>query len=205
MKVSERQLERYPIYLKYLISMRDSGLATISSPMIANALTFSEEQVRKDLQVVSINNGKPKTGRDINELIRDIQHFLGYDNAINACIVGVGHLGKALLNYKGFKDFGLNIVCGFDSDNNVIGQKINGLEIFSIYQLANKIEELKIEVAILVTPSSVAQEVTNKLMNAGIKGIWNFVPTHLKVNNDIVVENINMASSFAILNHKLKK
>lgn len=204
MKVSERQLERFPIYLKYLLSMRDSGLLTISSPMIASALSFSEEQVRKDLQVVSMNNGKPKTGRDINEVIHDIQCFLGYDKYTNACIVGVGHLGSALINYQGFRDFGLNIVCGFDSSNKVIGSKINDVEVFSIYQLANKIEELHIEVAILVTPSNVAQDVTNKLVNAGIKGIWNFVPTHLNVNNDVVVENINMASSFAVLQHKLK-
>ncbi len=202
-QVSERQLERLPIYLKYLLSMRDSGLKTISSPMIANALSFSEEQVRKDLQVVSSNNGKPKLGRDINGLIEDIKSFLHYDNLVKAAVVGVGHLGKALMNYKGFNDFGLDIICGFDIDTNIVGTQINGKDIYSVYQLSNKIEELGLEIAILAVPLSVAQDNTDRLVNAGIKGIWNFVPVHLDVKDDVVIENINMASSFAILQHKL--
>ena len=78
------------------------------------------------------------------------------------------------------------------------------MEVCSIYQIASKIEEKQIEVAILSTPSEVAQEVANRLVNAGIKGIWNFVPVHIKVNNNVAIENINMASSFAILKHKLQ-
>lgn len=202
-QVSERQLERFPIYLKYLLSMRDSGFKTISSPVIANALSFSEEQVRKDLQVVSSNNGKPKLGRDINELIEDIKAFLHYDNLTKAAVVGVGHLGKALMNYKGFNDFGLDIVCGFDIDSNLVGSQVNGKDIYSVYQLSNKIDELGLEIAILAVPLSAAQDNADRLVNAGIKGIWNFVPVHLNVGDDVVIENINMASSFAILQHKL--
>ena len=202
-QVSERQLERFPIYLKYLLSMRDSGFKTISSPVIANALSFSEEQVRKDLQVVSSNNGKPKLGRDINEIIEDIKAFLHYDNPTKAAVVGVGHLGKALMNYKGFNDFGLDIVCGFDIDSNLVGSQVNGKDIYSVYQLSNKIDELGLEIAILAVPLSAAQDNADRLVNAGIKGIWNFVPVHLNVGDDVVIENINMASSFAILQHKL--
>ena len=202
-QVSERQLERFPIYLKYLLSMRDSGYKTISSPVIANALSFSEEQVRKDLQVVSSNNGKPKLGRDINELIEDIKAFLHYDNLTKTAVVGVGHLGKALMNYKGFNDFGLDIVCGFDIDSNLVGSQVNGKDIYSVYQLSNKIDELGLEIAILAVPLSAAQDNADRLVNAGIKGIWNFVPVHLNVGDDVVIENINMASSFAILQHKL--
>ena len=201
-KVSERQLERYPVYLRYLLSLRDSGVSYISSPTLAKGLGFSEEQVRKDLQVVS-KEGKPKTGRDINELIEDIKSFLNYDKLSKAAVIGVGHLGQALMNYRGFNDFGLEIVCGFDSSSEVVGKKINDKDVYSIYQLANKVEELGIKIAILATPSNVAQEVCSRLSNAGIKAIWNFVPIHLVVSDDIVVENINMASSFAILQHKL--
>ena len=203
-KISEKQLERYPIYLKYLLDERDSGSINISSPKIAKDLSLSEEQVRKDLQAVTKNSGKPKSGRDINELIHDIQVFLNYDKLTKACVVGVGHLGQALLNYSGFNNFGLDIVTGFDVDSELIGKKINGVEVCSIYQIASKIEEKQIEVAILSTPSEVAQEVANRLVNAGIKGIWNFVPVHIKVNNNVAIENINMASSFAILKHKLQ-
>ena len=202
-KVSERQLERYPIYLKYLLSERESGVTIISSPTIANALSFSVEQVRKDLQVVTRSDGKPKLGRDINELIEDIKVFLNYNNLTKAAVFGVGHLGKALINYKGFNDFGLDIVCGFDVNPDLVGTQINERNIYSVYQLGNKIEELGIEIAILATPISSAQDVVDRLSNAGIKGIWNFVPIHLNVKNNIVVENINLASSFAVLQHKL--
>ena len=204
-KISHRQLSRYPIYLKYLLDLRDSGEKTISSPKLAKALSFSEEQVRKDLQVVSKSEGKPKMGRDINLLINDIQSFLGYNSYTKAAVIGVGHLGNALMNYRGFNEFGLDVVCGFDVDSSIVGSKVNGKEIYSIYQLAAKLEELDIKIAILVTPIDAAQEMTNRLVNANIKGIWNFVPTHLNVPNSVVVENINLASSLAILEHKLKE
>ena len=204
-QVSERQLERFPIYLKYLLSMRDSGFKTISSPVIANALSFSEEQVRKDLQVVSSNNGKPKLGRDINELIEDIKAFLHYDNLTKAAVVGVGHLGKALMNYKGFNDFGLDIVCGFDIDSNLVGSQVNGKDIYSVYQLSNKIDELGLEIAILAVPLSAAQDNADRLVNAGIKGIWNFVPVHLEHPDNIIVENMDLARSLAVFFHRINK
>lgn len=204
-KISHRQLSRYPIYLKYLLDLRDSGEKSISSPKLAKALSFSEEQVRKDLQAVSKSEGKPKMGRDINLLINDIQTFLGYNSYTKAAVIGVGHLGKALMNYRGFNEFGLDVVCGFDVDSSLMGSKVNGKEIFSIYQLAAKLEELDIKIAILVTPIEAAQEMTNRLVNANVKGIWNFVPTHLNVPDSVVVENINLASSLAILEHKLKE
>ena len=203
-KFSTKQLERYPIYLKYLLSMRDSGAQFISAPAIAKELSFSEEQVRKDLQLVTRSSGKPKSGRDIAELIADIKQFLNYGNLTKAAVVGVGHLGKALMNYKGFNDFGLDIVCGFDVDESIVGSKENGKEIYSIYQIASKIEEFRIEIAILAVPSSEAQDIADRFMNAGIKGIWNFAPIHIKAKEDVVIENVNLASSFAVLQHKLR-
>ena len=203
-KVSDRQLERYPIYLRYLLSMRDSGFKSISAPAIAKELSFSEEQVRKDLQVIARTSGKPKSGRDIDELIEDIKQFLNYNRLTKAAIAGVGHLGKALLHYRGFADFGLEIVCGFDVDNALIGTQENGKEIYSVYLIANKVEELGIEIAILAVPSRSAQDIADRFINAGIKGIWNFVPIHIKAKDDVIVENVNLASSFAVLQHKLR-
>lgn len=202
-KISKRQLERYPIYLKYLLSLRSDKEENISSPMIARALGFSEEMVRKDLQVVTIKEGKPKQGRNIDELISDIQTFLGYKNMSEAIIVGVGHLGQAFMNYSGFKEFGLKIVAGFDVDKKLIGTKINNKPIYDLKELSREVKILKVKIAILVVPSEVAQNVVNQLTDAGIKAIWNFVPIHLDVNEDIALENVNLASSLAVLSHKL--
>lgn len=204
-KFSNKQLQRYPVYLKYLLSLKDNGVTKVSSPLIAKALCLSEEQVRKDLQVVSSKEGKPKSGRNIDELISDLYSALGYNSFTRAAVIGVGHLGKALMNYQGFKEFGFEIICGFDVDSQIIGTSINNKEIYNIYQLATKLEELHIEVAILVTPISSAQEMTNRLVNANIKAIWNFVPIHLNVPNNIAVENVNLASSLAVLEHKIKE
>ena len=105
---------------------------------------------------------------------------------------------------EGGEHFGLEIVCGFDVDHALIGTQENGIEIYSVYQIANKVEELGIEIAILAVPSASAQDIADRFVNAGIKGIWNFVPIHIKAKEDVIVENVNLASSFAVLQHKLR-
>lgn len=200
--ISKRQLERFPIYLKYLLTLSDGENENISSPMIAKALGLSEEQVRKDLQVVANKEGKPNRGRNKNELIKDIQNFLGYENIDNAIIIGVGHLGKAFINYSGFKAFGLKIVAGFDIDKNIIGTTINEVKIYSLNDIEKVFDTLGAKIAILTLPSEVAQEVVDRLIKIGIKAIWNFVPTHIDVSEDVVIENVNLASSLAVLSHK---
>ncbi len=200
--ISKRQLERFPIYLKYLLTLSNDN-ENISAPMISRALGFSEEQVRKDLQVVTSKEGKPNRGRNKDELISDIQNFLGYQNIDNAVIIGVGHLGKAFINYSGFKAFGLKIVAGFDIDKNIIGTKINNTDIYDLNDIENILPNLNVKIAILTVPGEVAQEITNRITKLGIKAIWNFVPTHIDVSENVVIENVNLASSLAVLSHKL--
>lgn len=203
--VSVKQLQRFPIYLKYLISMRDSEVKMITSSLIARALNYSEEQVKKDLQVVTTEKGVPNKGRNIQQLINDLESFLGYRNVSDAIVVGVGNLGSAFMNYKGFEEYGLNILMGFDIDEKLIGKQINNKTIFPMNKLKNLVQRMNIGIAILTTPASVSQEVVETLQDAGIKAIWNFVPVQLQVNENIVVENVNLASSLAILSHKLNK
>lgn len=203
--VSVKQLQRLPVYLKYLISMREAGVITITGPLIARALKFSEEQVKKDLQVVTTTKGKPNQGRDIHLLIQDIETFLGYHNSRDAILIGVGHLGEAFMNYHGFEDFGLNILAGFDIDESKINREINGKQIFPMSKLENLVQRLHVRIAILTTPAAVSQEVAKSLEKAGIQAIWNFSPINLDISENVVVENVNLASSLAVLSHKLQK
>ena len=203
--VTMKQLGRYPIYLRYLKGAKENGNTNTSAPIIAKALGTSEEQVRKDLQVVASQSGKPKSGRKINDLIDDIETFLGYNDTTDAVLIGVGHLGKAFLNYGGFEDYGLNILVGFDVNPELIDKEINGKKIMSIDKIENLIPRLNTHIAILTVPAGVAQSVVDRLVKVGIKAIWNFVPTLLNVSDDIVVENVNLASSLAILSHKLRE
>lgn len=201
--ISVKQLQRLPIYLQYLREQKNQGVQTITSPMIARALNFSEEQVKKDLQVVTTLKGKPNTGRDIVKLIDDIETFLGYHNVSDAIIVGVGHLGEAFMNYHGFANFGLNILAGFDIDESKIGRIINGKKVFPMSKLENLVQRLNVQIAILTTPAIVSQAVAELLEHYGIKAIWNFAPVSLKLGANVVVENVDLASSLAVLSHRL--
>lgn len=199
--VSKPQLERYPLYLTYLKNLDSNSY--VSSSKLAKDLDLNEEQVRKDLQVVSKRKGKPRMGREVRLLIKDLEVFLGYHDHTNAIVVGVGHLGQAFLNFEGFKHFGLNVVSGFDIDDKLVGYSVNDKPIYHIDRLNDLVGKLEATIAILTTPRSSAQEMADKLVRAGIKGIWNFVPTHLNVNDDVVVENVDLASSLAVLSYKL--
>ena len=202
--ISKNQLERFPLYLKYLISLQDEGEEYITSGNIANKFNLNEELVKKDLQCVSTSSGIPKKGREISALIKDLSDFLGYHNVTDAILIGVGHLGTAFLNYDGFNSFGLNILAGFDVNPDVVGTSINGKPVFPMDKLENLIQRMKIKIAIITVPADFANEIGERLVKAGIEAIWNFAPIHIDATNEIVVENVNLASSLAKLSHKLK-
>ena len=201
--VSTKQLERFPIYLNHLLALKKDGKINTSAPQIAAVLGFSEEQVRKDLQVVTKSSGKPKAGRVIDELIHDINEFLGYGDTTGAVVVGCGHLGEAFMKYEGFLEYGLEILAGFDVASKKIGKIINGKKIYSMNNLEKIIMQLNVQIAIITVPSEEAQGVVDRLVNCGIKGIWNFANVHISVPDDVVIETVNLASSLAVLSHKL--
>ena len=201
--VSTKQLERFPIYLNHLVALKKEGKINTSAPQIAAVLGFSAEQVRKDLQVVTKSSGKPKAGRVIDELIHDINEFLGYGDTTGAVVVGCGHLGEAFMKYEGFLEYGLEILAGFDVASKKIGKIINGKKIYSMNNLEKIIMQLNVQIAIITVPSDAAQGVVDRLVNCGIKGIWNFANVHISAPDDVVIETVNLASSLAVLSHKL--
>ena len=202
---SKNQLRRFPIYLSYLRERQAEGMEFISSPQIALSLNLSEEQVRKDLNLVSSRSGKPKVGRDIKLLIFDIEEFLGYRDSRKAVLVGAGHLGRALMAHEGFVSYGLDIVCAFDNDIYKTDCIFNGKNIYSIGDLEKKCHELNVHIGIITVPQKYAQEVCDRLVAVGIRGIWNFTSAVLEVPDNVIVQNENMASSLAILSNKLKE
>ena len=202
---SKNQLRRFPIYLSYLRERQLEGMELISSPQIAQSLNLSEEQVRKDLNLVSSKSGKPKIGRDIQLLIYDIEEFLGYRDSRKAILVGAGHLGRALMAHDGFQSYGLDIVCAFDNDINKTDCIFNNKHIYSLGELEKVIKDLNVHIGIITVPQKYAQEVCDKLVSVGIRGIWNFTSAVLDVPEGVIVQNENMASSLAILSNKLKE
>ena len=201
-KLSSKQIERYTIYLKYLIVLKKSHIDMITSSEIAKEVKCSEETVRKDLQLVS-KHGAPGLKRLISDLIYDIEGFLGYHEKKNVIIVGCGKLGTALLSYGGFDEYGINVVAGFDINENLIGTKINDVPIYHINQFKEIISKYDVKTAVLSTRKHCAQELAEKLIDSGIKAIYNFVPLHI-INNDdkVLIENFDIASSIAFLSRK---
>lgn len=204
-KISKLTLQRLPEYLSYLKEKRREGVKNISSPKIANDLHLNEVQVRKDIAGVSKTQGKPKMGHEIESLIEDIESYLGYNSLTDAVLVGAGQLGKALLSYKGFVNYGLDIVMAFDSNPKIIGTIYNGKEILSVSKMKSVCREKNIKIGIITVNADQAQHICDELVDCGIQAIWNFAPTHLKVPKDILVQNENMAASLAILSKHLSQ
>ena len=202
-KVTKRQLERYPKYLIYLKQLNSEGVEKVSSRIIAEAFDCSEEQVRKDFQAISEEKGTPRSGRSVKTLIDTIEDFLDYKTDKDAVIVGVGRLGSALLHYDGFKNYGLNIIAGFDKDVRKIGEEINGKKIYHIDDCETIIKDLGVKIAILTSGKDSAQEVADKLVASGIKAIWNFARKRLEVDDSVVVENVDLPASLSVLSYKM--
>ena len=200
--ISKAVLKRLPGYLSYLKSMPEDAPIHISATALANALGMGEVQVRKDLAMVS-DGGRPKIGYLRESLIDDIEQFLGYDNTTDAVLIGAGKLGQALMGYKGFDDYGLNILAAFDA-NPQMEQTEEGKPIFHIEKLASFCRTHKVLMGIITVPVEAAQSVADQLIAGGIKAIWNFAPTHLDVPANILVQNENMATSLAVLSVHLQ-
>lgn len=198
-ELTRNRMNRYPLYLKYLILKKNSNQQTISPTDIALDLKISKESVRKDFQVISKESGLPKVGRKVDHLIRDIENFLGYHKNTKAILIGAGNLGKAILSYKGFDDYGIEIVAAFDSSIKVIGKKINNIQVYSIDEIT-KFKD--IGVAIISVPKDSAQEIADLVVKNGIKAIYNFSPIYLVVEDGVIVETVDIASSIAYLSAK---
>lgn len=204
-EVSLQTFHRMPQYLKTLYELRKEGREFVSSVTLAEMLNLTPSIVKKDLSQAKVQDGKPKVGYAVNDLIDDIENFLGYNNAKDAVLVGCGKLGQALLGYTGFADYGLNIVAGFDISDEVIGQKVHGKLILPTGKLEGAIKKLDIKIAILTVPQEHAQAMADALVKAGIRAIWNFTPAHISVPANIAVRNENMASSLAVLSAQLRE
>ena len=197
-EISRATLKRLPTYLSYLKALPSEASANISATALAAGLHMGEVQVRKDLALVS-DGGRPKIGYNREHLIADIENFLGYGNSNDAVLIGAGKLGRALLGYGGFAEYGLNIVAAFDANDTLIGTTNGGKPIMHLSRLGEVCQRYKIKIGIITVPAEYAQGVCDLLIENGILAIWNFAPKHLNVPDGILMQNENMAASLALL------
>lgn len=200
---SKATIARLPIYLRYLRDLHAAGEENVSSTKIAEDMKLNPVQVRKDLALISGVPGKPKLGFGVGELIGDLERFLGCDNVFDALLVGAGGLGRTLLGYEGFKNYGLNIVAAFDVDPARIGTKINSVPVLGLDKLEHTASSLNVKLGIVTVPKAEAQLVADLMVKSGIRGIWNFAPVQLKLPDEVVVKYEDLAASLAVLSKRL--
>lgn len=197
-------IKRLPSYLHVIENAQREGREFISGTVIADELELEPIQVRKDLAITGIV-GKPRIGFPVQELIDAIYSFLHWDRTHRAVIVGAGSLATALMGYPEFPRRGLGIVAAFDVDAQKIGRVVNGKPVYHLDELAGRVDELAASIAILTVPSLVAQEVSERVIDAGITAIWNFTNVKLKVPPGVLVQKEDLSSGYAVLSVKIRK
>ena len=201
-KVPEPTLRRLPWYLAFVKLMKGKGEAFISSTQIAKEINVDPSQVAKDLSFVNIS-GKTRVGYDINALVDVLEDFLGFTSQHKAFLFGVGSLGASLLHDTGLSQYGLEIVAGFDVREDLDGNMINGIPVFHMDDFPAKQKEYGATIGVITVPVEKAQEVTDRIIEGGIKALWNFTPFRIRVPEHIVVQNTSMYAHLAVMFNRL--
>ncbi len=186
---------RLPVYLQYIRSQSDDR---ISAAEMARALRLGEVMVRKDLSCVS-DQGRPKIGYPRQELLGTLEELLGSQECTPVVIAGAGKLGRALMRFKGFEEYGLRITAAFDVDVKGKNSEKSTYSIHPIGELKSFCRSNDVRVGVITVPAKAAQEVCDKMVDAGITAIWNFAPCRLTVPDTITVKDENLALSLAHL------
>lgn len=200
--IPEATLRRLPSYYHYLLRLREKGQEVTSAAQIGAALGVHHTQVRKDLAVTG-SQGRPKVGHRVDDLIASIEEFLNWNNVSDAFLVGVGHMGTALLGYPGFERAGVRIVAAFDASPRRAGKKIQGVSVLPVEKFPDLARRMHVAIGILTVPVEDAQEVAEMMVASGIQAIWNFAPIVPDLPEGVIVENVALSSSLGVLSRKL--
>lgn len=202
--ISKATIDRLPVYFRMLRQVQREGVEIISSEELGRRIGVTPEQIRKDLASFG-EFGKKGVGYFVRELIRNIGEILGLHRNWNIAIVGVGHLGWALANYRNFSSIGFNLVAVFDVDPAKVGQYINGVEINNIADLEATVMERNVHIGVITVPGSHAQEVADRLVASGVRGIWNFAPVKLDVPDNIRLVSEDLSVGLASISYFLSR
>ena len=195
MVLTAKLISRLTLYHSILTGLEEDGIDTVSSPQIAELLKIDDSQVRKDIKFL-VKSGETKVGYRVIEVRKLIEKTLGFEKTKDAFVVGAGNLGLALAKYDDFKYYGFNILALFDNDPIKIDITVNNKQVFHISKLPDLTRRLNVEIAILTVPKNFAQDTADYLVASGIKYIWNFTPTVLKLPDNVQVWNENLIGNF---------
>lgn len=201
-EISIAVIKRLPKYYRYLGDLLDDKIVRISSNELSEKMNITSSQIRQDL-----NNfgcfGVQGYGYNVQRLYEEIKKILGLDKAHNVIVVGGGNIGKAIINYQGFRKRGFNFTAVFEKDSDVIGQRINGVEICSIDNLEEFLKNNHVDIVALTVPSKSVYNIYKTVINYDIKGIWNFTQIDLEGTENIKVESVHLTDSLMTLSYKI--
>ena len=201
-EISKAVITRLPRYYRYLGELLESGVERISSNELSTRMKVTASQIRQDL-----NNfggfGQQGYGYNVKYLYTEIGKILGIDRQHNLIIIGAGNLGQAIANYANFEKRGFIIKGMFDINLRLIGLVVRGIEIRGVDDLEQFIKDNDVQMAALTIPKTKAPEIADRLVNAGIKAIWNFAHVDLNVPDDVVVENVHLSESLMRLSYRV--
>ena len=196
--IPEATVARLPVYLRCLIDMAERGTHTVSSEQLADAAGVNSAKVRKDLSYLG-SYGTRGVGYDVEYLIYQVRRELGLEQDWPVAIVGVGNLGHALANYKGFAERGFRVVALLDSDERKAGERIGHLRVEHMDDLDRVVKDERVAIGVITTPAFSAQEVCDRLVAAGVNSILNFAPAHLQVPEGVFLRKVDLSTELQIL------
>ena len=202
--ISQATIDRLPLYFRTLRLAEEEELPIISSDELGRRLDITPEQIRKDLATFG-QFGRKGIGYDVRELKNKIGNILGLQNNWRLAIIGVGHLGGALANYVNFASLGFSVVALLDNDEKIVGTTVNGIEVNSTSQMNEIIAEKSVDIGVITVPAAEAQGVAEKLIMAGVKGIWNFAPIKLNVSSTIPLVNEDLSVGLSALSYHMSQ
>jgi redox-sensing transcriptional repressor len=196
--ISEATVARLPVYLRVLTSLAESGVATVSSDVLASAAGVGPAKLRKDLSHLG-SYGTRGVGYDVDFLVYQISRALGLTQHYSVVIVGVGNLGQALAGYAGFGTRGFRVVGLLDADRSRVGGVIAGIEVRHVDELEAILAEHRVSIGVIAVPASAAQDVCDRLVGAGVTSVLNFAPVVLSVPDGVDVRKVDLSIELQIL------
>ena len=201
-KIADPTVRRLSLYLRFLEEFAAQGMTTVSSTTLASRGGTTSAQVRKDLSFFG-SFGRRGLGYPVPELVHRLREILGLGRTYRVVLIGAGKMGSALAQYRGFRQRGFEVVAIFDTDPAKIGKQWNGVMVRDMTSLESELPKAKVDIAVLVTPVDVAQDVADRLVKLGVRAILNFVPVQLSLPDHVLVRSVNLALELEALSYGL--
>lgn len=200
-KVSDAVIRRLPRYYRELLVLRTQGVERVSSEKLAARMRLNASQVRQDFNCFG-GFGQQGYGYNVTSLLSEVRRILALNREYKLVIVGAGNMGHALANFEGFANDGFHVVALFDNNEALIGKEINGKPVLSVATLGDYIRANGVDIGVITARRSFAQELADAMIEAGIKGIWNFAP--IDIEGEVAIENVHLSDILCALTYRME-